>query len=305
MWTGTSASWVNLHPNGDSIAYGVRNGQQVGDIPFGTGQTAAALWQGTPGSLVNLNPSGAGFSHAYATDGASQVGQVSFAGGFSGATIWQGSPAAWTELTEGSVAYGVDNGQQVGRVDLPQIHAALWTGSAASLVDLNPAGAGSSEAFGVHNGQQVGRAQFVTSHASMWTGSAASWVDLNPSVADHGRALAVFDGTQVGWVSGGDLLGTHASLWNGSAASWVNLSNFLPDEYIHDSTGAVQAYATGVWKDGGLTYISGYAWNWDGTGAVRDEAIMWVYNPVPEPGTIVVLGLGVASLVRSRRKSRS
>jgi len=58
--------------------------------------------------------------------------------------------------------------------------ACLWTGSAASWVDLNPSRATQSDAHGVYSGQQVGRATVGgVTRASLWTGSAASWVDLH------------------------------------------------------------------------------------------------------------------------------
>jgi hypothetical protein len=68
-------------------------------------------------------------------------------------------------------------------------HAMLWYGSAASAIDLNPAGYMGSEALHVSNGLQVGYAYTFPDpyptgpmfyHALLWSGSAASAVDLNP-----------------------------------------------------------------------------------------------------------------------------
>jgi hypothetical protein len=76
----------------------------------------------------------------------------------------------------------VDANQQVGFVQVTEdllTHAVLWSGTAASWVDLNPAGSTNSQANGVYCGQQVG---FAEGHAGLWTGSAASWVDLHPSL---------------------------------------------------------------------------------------------------------------------------
>ncbi len=61
--------------------------------------------------------------------------------------------------------------------------ASLWSGTAASWVDLTPTGAtrfARSRAFGVQGGQQVGYAT-VGDHerASLWRGTAGSWVDLH------------------------------------------------------------------------------------------------------------------------------
>src|SRR3954462_1775168 len=89
-----------------------------------------------------------------------------------------------------SEADGIANGQQVGVAAGPATdfdsHAILWTGTAASAVDLNPSpsGATMSQAYGVADGQQVGFSGGTATgnpHAILWTGTAASAVDLNPS----------------------------------------------------------------------------------------------------------------------------
>lgn len=58
-------------------------------------------------------------------------------------------------------------------------HAILWTGTAASAVDLNPSGFTSSQANGVTDGEQAGSARSANgvSHAMLWRGTAASAVD--------------------------------------------------------------------------------------------------------------------------------
>jgi hypothetical protein len=75
----------------------------------------------------------------------------------------------------------VCGGQQVGFVAQAGgiNRASLWSGTAASRVDLTPAAASSSLASGVWGSQQVGWANIGgTERASLWDGSAASWVDL-------------------------------------------------------------------------------------------------------------------------------
>ena len=59
-------------------------------------------------------------------------------------------------------------------------HASLWTGTAASWVDLHPEeSTGPSFGFGVYDGLQVGRAEVGHRRASLWRGTAESWVDLS------------------------------------------------------------------------------------------------------------------------------
>jgi len=74
LWTGTAASWVNLHPptiGGESIAFAVHNGQQVGTIfPGGGSGEHACIWSGSAASFVDLHdflpiPTGFGRSEAF------------------------------------------------------------------------------------------------------------------------------------------------------------------------------------------------------------------------------------------------
>jgi len=58
------------------------------------------------------------------------------------------------------------------------LHGFLWTGTAASAVDLTPDGLTGSYASAVSNGVEVGLGS--NGHALKWTGTAASAVDLQP-----------------------------------------------------------------------------------------------------------------------------
>ena len=116
----------------------------------------------------------------------------------------------------------MDGRQQVGVAYLGREHASLWSGTAASWVDLNPNGATTSEAWDVRGGQQVGRA-LVTGlgwHASVWSGSASSWLDLHaflPAgfVESQARAIWSYGGfVYVGGSGVNSLTGrTEALLW--------------------------------------------------------------------------------------------
>ena len=105
-------------------------------------------------------------------------------------------------------------------------HALLWSGTAASAIDLHPAGFGSSYANGVYGNNQVGYGNTQVgrvSHALLWSGTAASAIDLNPPAGfTNSSATGVYGNTQVGQggVAGGL---NHALLWSGTAASVVDL----------------------------------------------------------------------------------
>jgi hypothetical protein len=77
---------------------------------------------------------------------------------------------------------GISGSQQVGYAgdDLFLQHAGLWSGTAASFLDLNPLGASQSGALGISGSQQAGYADIGgATHAGLWSGTAASFVDLH------------------------------------------------------------------------------------------------------------------------------
>jgi autotransporter-associated beta strand protein len=205
---------VNLNPTGydSSAALGTDSTNQVGyGIPTAVGLQAvsphALLWSGTASSAVDLNP--AGFSGSYANGvGSSPVLDPPTAGG-----------AAPIGGVTQEVGYGFTNGKT---------HALLWTGTADSVVDLNPGGG----SVGVST---------ISSEAN----------------GTNGRE-------QVGWVSNGNA--ENAAMWSGTAASMVNLNAFLPSRgtwtnstaYTVDLSGHVYGTATG--KINGLTATYAVEW---------------------------------------------
>jgi hypothetical protein len=199
-----------------------------------------------------------------------------------------------------SYAYDVSGGQQAGYGYGPatgnHAHAALWTGTAASWVDLNPAGYTESAVCDVSGGQQVGRARGPGTgnqhHAGLWTGTAASWVDLNPAGDTESRALGVSGRRQVGHARGPATENhTHAGLWTGTAASWVDLHSLLPAGYV-------SSRAYGIDTSSGETWVVGYA----DDAAGHSQAVKWHYV-VPKSSTPVPLLRGpggLAALIRRR-----
>ena len=123
-----------------------------------------------------------------------------------------------------SEAWGVSDGQQVGWAYFGgPYHASLWSGTAASWVDLNPSGSPFSQAWGVSCGRQVGQAYVGgTCRAGMWSGSASSWVDLHALVPNTIYGSSIAKGICVGgseiWVVGsalrGDLSYNEAMFWH-------------------------------------------------------------------------------------------
>ncbi len=122
------------------------------------------------------------------------------------------------------IGFGVRTSFQGG--DLKN-HALLWSGTAASLVDLHPSTFNSSFGTAVGDTLQVGDGTPTGSthtHALLWSGTADSMVDLHPSAFDDSFALAVGGGHQVGYGTRGTGSSVHdALLWTGTAASVVDL----------------------------------------------------------------------------------
>jgi hypothetical protein len=156
-------------------------------------------------------------------------------GGGDHAVLWTAA-SHYTDLTPDPTAdayvSGLAAGQQVGQQSTPATsfypHAFLWTGTAASALDLNPAGFLESQALATDGLHQVGSGtpsgQFAP-HALLWSGLAANYVDLNPARYQFSVATGLSGNRQVGYGTTTAIGGSnHALLWSGSAASATDLN---------------------------------------------------------------------------------
>ncbi|MFO1051023.1 MAG: hypothetical protein U1F36_02260 [Planctomycetota bacterium] len=169
-------------------------------------------------TCVVLAPSGASTSHANAAAGSRQAGWAVVGGSY---------------------------------------HAALWSATSASFVDLNPTGWSVSQVLGMSPSAQVGYTYNGAPRAALWTGSSGSWVSLHPTTASSSAVYATSGSLHVGRVAapGGD----HAAAWSGaSAASWVDLN----------PPGAASTYAFAV----SGTQIVGYS---NSGSPAHAHAILW------------------------------
>ncbi|HSZ54284.1 MAG TPA: hypothetical protein VK797_01390 [Tepidisphaeraceae bacterium] len=202
--------------------------QMVGAGTVASGNANALVWSNGAPTAINLNPPGFADSYAIGTDGLHQVG------------------------------YGmVDNSN----------HALLWSGTAASAVDLHPTNLGGfaeSIAMAVNMRQQVGYGTAPVTgvaHALLWHGTASSAVDLNPSGFYESYAEGASGNQQIGY---GGKLGDyyHALLWTGDASTVIDLhpSGFT-NSYAFGTDG-YQQVGTGLTPD-----AASHALMWTGTAA--------------------------------------
>ena len=257
LWWGSAATFVDLHSLYTwTYCTGNHNGQQVGfgerPVYFMTTQHAL-LWTGTASSVVDLHPAGYNYSKALGVHDGQQVGYA--------------SSLPYPTVTADSLGYHTTS------------HALLWSGTAASVVDLHPAGYDASEASatnGVQQGGWVYSAALVSQHAAVWSGTADSVVDLHPAGYTDSKVTGLSASKQVGegWVGPAGLPGSvrHALVWQGTADSVVDLNQYLPAGYTH-------GVATGVDANGNVV---GYAYNAPPSGtAMPADAIAVIFAPGP------------------------
>ncbi len=278
--SGNALTAIDLHPATgyySSMATSTDGTEQCGYGGSSLGGIHALKWSGSSSSAVDLHPSGFNFSYCTSIDGGDQGGfaeQQSYFVTMSHAMLWHGSSTA-IDLHPAigytfSRVMGTRSGEQVGYGstlaypygDYSGYHtgskALRWNGSAASVVELHPAGYDSSEALATNGVQQGGwayRAVEGRTHAMFWSGTAASALDLHPAGYTDSKITGIFGDRQVGegWTGIPGALGSvrHALAWTGTANSVVDLNQFLPSGYTH-------AVATGIDEQGNIV---GYAYN--------------------------------------------
>lgn len=263
-------------------------------IQVGTADSAALL------TIPFANIGG----QALATDG-SQIGGYAIplnrdgtTQGPSRAMLWDvatGTPVDLGDGGSGAQVYGVGGGQQVGYVIKSLANAALWIGTAKSLVIIHPTGAVTSFACSTDGGRQVGYAGYDIrvrveafkglkdtrfNYATVWNGTAASARNIHAVPVNamagvslsHSFAQGIAGSLIVGYGGDQSKVGTpaysHALVWDANMNyQATDLNAFLP-------AGFVGAQALSVDSQGN---ICGFMAKADGT----RHAVVWVLNPTP------------------------
>jgi len=283
-WDAATMTPVDLTPAGSAggAVLGVSADLLVGWFwhlyscpPWTCGWESAGYWSGNPPLFDEVHVSGAEYDHVNATDGVRMVGTATFEyseGNYtSKAYLWT-PPNGQLSLhpaagVSGSGANAIDGAHQYGSITTPNpgatVHAAMWSGVAASVMDVHPGGYSRSWILGAGDGQAVGAAYLGdSSHAGLWVGAAA-FLDLNPPAAIGSSLVAAHGGVQVGNGPGG------AGIWFGTPASFMTLTDHLPPNIT-------SATARDVDVSDGVITVVGSGFN-SATG--RSEALVWRSAP--------------------------
>lgn len=197
-----------------------------------------------------------GRSHAYAVRGGVVGGYI--INTIVDPVIWvsPGSPptSLWLPTVGGGRVLAMNDTHQFGEWGPG---AAMWAGTAASVVSLHPAGAESSSILAASSTRQGGWMNFPGQErkATIWSGTAASAVLLHPAGAVTSSVEAMTETRQGGYVafpgSPGQGSITHAVLWNGTPESLVDLHpaghsiSGIAGMFGDQQVGAVQASTPG------------------------------------------------------------
>ena len=251
------------------------------------------------GTLSGHASSGA----ADVNDSGRVVGHSVMASGYFRATVWNGSQAtALAKLSAqelGSAALAINNsGLIVGySATADKTVATVWQGGVATA--LNSGGSQNSTAFAVNSaGQVAGQVVLGNYQAARWdAGQLTILPTLNGGISSH--AYAINDLGLVVGTSWDDKVTNQyrATLWNGTTA--IDLNSYLSAQDI--ALGWVLQSANGINEKG---FIVGNAYNMKTGDAVAyllsDTSI--TPAPIPEPGTLALMGLGLAAIAGASRR---
>lgn len=289
VWHGTALSATNLTPassQGGNIA-DFAGDKMVGwwwapiqcyvNHQWQTCYFRRGAWWELDGTFHETNYSGFEYTSMNATDGVTIVGTGSTdddsGNVYNKAVIWQGNNYEFAQSIHpagipDSFCYAVDGEYQYGSIGLPfaGVHAAKWSGSSTTFVDMHPDGYINSTISDASDGQQVGVVNLWNNpHAVIWANTPNSLVDLNPDGATQSNASACEMGIQIGTVLLDGETSFRPAIWAGSKDTFYDLSSVIPDGYTGLSMAALD-----VATDGTISIV-GNAWNVD---QARNEAIL-------------------------------
>jgi len=303
LWDGPNQ--IDLHPtflddtingvNGRSAVQGSTDTLQVGwgAGPGSNNRAVPLAWNGTANSAYTLALPFNNFGgKALATDGNQIVGYGTplnndgTATGPTRAVVWDATTAQAVDLDDGgngAQAVGVGGGQQVGYVIKSLQNAALWFGSANSLIVIHPKNAVTSVANGTDGVLQVGYSGYDVrvrneaakgnkdkrfNYATVWAGTAQSAQIIHPYLFTHSYAAAINGPWIAGYAADESKSGTpgfyHAIAWDANYQA-TDLNAFLPTKFVGSQAFSVDDQGN----------IAGIALTADG----QRHAVVWELDP--------------------------
>lgn len=316
---------MNFPPNGTrgyisavaNTSLGVIEAGQYDRVVGSTTATHAVVWNGTPNSAVDLHIASntpANGSRAYGVSGTPSGFQATGmieASGRDAAAMWSGSTlqsSAFTSLKASNmvesgapVAYSFNGiAKQAGYAEFPssgQRHPIVWSGTAASYVDLLPAGffAGQAMCATGESGQEL-IGGFVRDDAGnkpiIWRGTSGNVQMLSGTPQrPAGFVLSVSSTQATGLIQIANGGSNHAAIWNLATGQVTDLHGFLPSGYLNGQSSALYVDAAGN-VYGSATVGGGV------------PAVPFVWTMVPEPTAAAMTAL-VAAALCSRPSSRN
>jgi probable HAF family extracellular repeat protein len=273
-------------------------------------------------SLHDLNLSSASSSYAYDINGSGQVVGTSYIGGVAHGTVWTGSGA--TDLGANTFGLSINSS---GEVAGGNGHAFVFANG--TFQDLGTlAGGNWSSAYGVNDGGMVagyGMVSNGTFRAFTWTpGSGMTMLGTLGGKSSYAMAI-----NNQGQIAG------HSTAANGYEHAFMSTNGTLTDlgtlggnsyAYGINDAGVVVGYSGSdafVYCNGSLYDLNSIVaansgWQLDqaygindagqivGTGTYQGQSHAFVLDPinqpasVPEPGTVVLIGIGIALVVLGR-----
>ena len=245
----------------------------------------ACVWDN--GVLQDLNTDG-GPSLVQATD-VNNAGQVTVVGATSG-YVWQAGTVTQIGLEDPyaiNQAGQVVGGKHTGQVDwrgAPVDQAALW--DHGTLTKIGTLGGPSSAAFDINDrGQIVGKADTgLATHAFLWENGAMRELPVPVPTTEYSRAFGI---NNIGQVVGDMTLpdgSNHAFVYSGGVVT--DLNSLIP---------------------GGSGWMLGEARDINDVGQIVGDGYLngswraYMLTPVPEPATILLLGICACRCIRRQR----
>ncbi len=296
LWNNTSSVSVDLLPSARTSGQvlGMSADRQVGYAASPNVYHAAA-WRGTAESYVDLNPTGFSASYAYAVRGNQIAGYGNIiTTGEPHAVMWTGPTDTVIDLHNDalavrSYAYATDGEYQGGRAAFRDVGtvAALWHGSADTMINMQPSWGGSSYSviLGMAPGVQVGQ---LGTGPYLWHGTPESATRMTPAGYSGGEMHAT-DGVHHAGDVGKNGTG-YAGIWmSDDPNSFVNLAELVSHDIF-------SSHARAIYSDSERIVVVGQV----RIGLGAEQGVVWVQE-LPAPYSAALMVMGIVTMGRRRR----